>query len=273
MEKTETFLLRIQPKYFLKDFPRSTWRQHYPTPVHRRCDACCEITHPKSPSHHCYTLQPSAYNDSALTANSARFHAQRLTHKVVIFHWTHRLLSAFWQFVRSLWASLSPLRTAHQSVHSAQTNLLLPGVALLQSQFEVGDWLSVLPMKSTPRAEWRWYCPTKAFKRWAGPSSSPNVLLTDTPYIQWRGLTPFTGRCRSNRGEEQFLNTATAQEDALKPPRWLECHRDDRSLTHCRKYISINSHKLWCKLCKVTCIIDRPGIIKCPERVDHLLLI
>lgn len=53
-----------------------------------------------------------------------------------------------------------------------------------------------------------------------------NALLTDNLDIQWITLTPFTGRCRSNRRGEEALDTATVQEDNRIPPRSLECHQD-----------------------------------------------
>lgn len=171
-------------------------------------------------------------SDSAFTANSTQLSPHTETHtQTSYFHRTHRLVVRFLTVCRETQsvAVTAAIRPPECALRWPQINLLLPGDALLQSQTDVGDWLSVCPMISTLRSEWRWYCPISAFKPWTGPSSSPNALLTDNLYIQWRSLTPFTGRCRSNRRGEEALDTATAQEDNRIPPRSLKCHRDDWS--------------------------------------------
>lgn len=184
----------------------------------------------------CPHALPALHGETQLVSTPQHKHN---THDVHISFSTHRYLSAFFDSLfGSLWASLSPLRSAHPRVRFAGRRLTCstPGETPNKSQRYRSDRLSLRPIKSTLGFEWRGYSPIAAFKRRAGTSSSPNALLTDTLCIQWRSLTPFTGRCRSNRRGERALDTDRAQEDALIPPRWLECHQDDRNEDYCWKY-------------------------------------
>lgn len=105
--------------------------------------------------------------DSALTANSTQPSPHTDTHtQSSYFHLTHRLVGRFLTVCQespsvAVTATIRPPKCALPWPH---TNLLLPGDALLQSQTDIGNWLSLCPMISRLRSEWRRHRPITAFK-------------------------------------------------------------------------------------------------------------
>lgn len=194
--------------------------------LHVRSDACCEITHPKSPSFHCHPVRLAAPWVRAPCEQRTAVPTQPEPHTDFLF--PHHS-----PFTCPLFDSLSGDSEHRCHSYDPPTRLCTPLAAhkrappreaLLQSQSDTDDRRSLRPIISTLRCEWRWSYPIRAFKAWAGPSPSPSALLTDNLYIQWRTLTPFTGRCRSNRrGEKLWIRP---QPRNWIPPSSQECHCD-----------------------------------------------